>query len=294
MGAALRIAVGTKMGDNSPLFTVEPGGFLRLESGEFSTPLEGGTTRDTNSRLRVEKGGELQVWGKTWFTKSAITFMRPCTKDRYYWIRNNRRWNERRWTWGQWNRHHQQQQQRSGAQPAGAMTARKPQPPFCSPFGPKVSAEYTFWERFDISPSYLKELRYPSSMTSRMDGSVLSMGVDGTLLHATEDRQNHFRLEMKTAVEAAEAAEDLDEHERKTAVLDISADGVDPDNERLQLKTLVVADPAKAMAALMHRPAMTVGGGLTWSPDEVVDAALHRESSRMRDTLLGRTANGRV
>lgn len=111
--------------------------------------------RDTNSLLRVEKGGEFQVWGKTWFTKSTITFMRPCTKDRS-WIRNNRRRNEVRWTWGQWNRHHQQQQQRSGAQPAGATTALKPQPPFCSPFGPKVSAGYTFWERFDISPSYLK------------------------------------------------------------------------------------------------------------------------------------------
>ncbi|CAM9522590.1 unnamed protein product, partial [Ectocarpus sp. 12 AP-2014] len=130
-------------------------------------------------------------------------------------------------------------------------------------------------------------------MTSRMDGSVLSMGADGTLLHATEDRQNHFRLEMKTAVEAAEAAEDLDEHEMKTAVPDITADGVDRDNERLQLKTLVAADPAKAMAALMRRPAMTVGGGLTWSADEEFDAALHREWSRMRDKLLGRTANGR-
>ncbi|CAM9494122.1 unnamed protein product, partial [Ectocarpus sp. 12 AP-2014] len=205
-----------------PLFTVEPEGFLRLESGEFSTPPEGGTTRDTNSRLRVEKGGELQVWGKTWFTKSAITFMRPCTKDRS-WIRNNTRRNERRWTWGQRKRHHQQQQQRSGAQPAGATTARKPQPPFCSPSGPKVSAGYTFWERFDVSPSYLKvgtELRYPSSMTSRMDGSVLSMGADGTLRHATEDRKNYFRLEANTAVEAAEAAEDLDEHETKTAAPD--------------------------------------------------------------------------
>ncbi|CAN0508140.1 unnamed protein product, partial [Ectocarpus sp. 8 AP-2014] len=173
------------------------------------------------------------------------------------------------------------------------------QPPFCSPFDPKISAGYTFWGRFDISPSYLKvgeELRYPSSMTSLMDGSVLSMGADGTLLHATADRRTHFHLEMKTAVEAAEAAEaagDLEEHVRKTSVPDITADGVDPDNERLQLKTLVAADPAKAMTALMRRPRVTVGGGSTWSADEEFDATLGREWSRMRDTLLGRTANGR-
>ncbi|CAN0158458.1 unnamed protein product [Ectocarpus sp. 6 AP-2014] len=222
--------------------------------------------------------------------------MRPCTKDRS-WIRNNRRRNEVRWTWGQWNRHHQQQQQRSGAQPASATTARKKQPPFYLPFGPKVSAGHTFWERFDISPLYLKvgeELRYPSSMTSRMDGSVLSIGADGTLLHATEDRQNHFRLEIKTAVEATEAAEDFDEHETKTAVPDITADGVDPDNERLQLKTLVTADPTPAMAALMRRAAMTVGGGFTWSAEEEFDAALRKERSRMRDKVLGRPANGQV
>ncbi|CBJ26734.1 hypothetical protein Esi_0042_0104 [Ectocarpus siliculosus] len=139
-----------------------------------------------------------------------------------------------------------------------------------------------------------EELRYPPSMTSRMDGSVLSMGADGTLLHATEDRQNHFRLEMKTVVEAAEAAEDLDEHETKTAVPDITADSVDPDNERLQPKTLVAADPATAIAALMRRPAMTVGGGLTWSAEEEFDAALRKEWSRLRDKVLGRTANGQV
>ncbi|CAM9592132.1 unnamed protein product [Ectocarpus sp. 12 AP-2014] len=297
--AALRISVRQMSIENikwdtSPLLRVDSGGLLRLEIHDFSTPPEGGTMTDTNSRVRIEEGGEIQVWGEPWFTKSAITLTKPFKKEPS-WILNNMRRNHVHWQRQRWNR--QQQQTMTGDEHAGGATTVKPQPPFCSPFGPKTSAGYTFWERFDISPSYLKvgeELRYPSSMTSLMDGSVLSMGADGTLLHATADRRTHFHLEMKTAVEAAEAAEDLEEHARKTAVPDTTADGVDPDNERLQLKTLVAADPARAMAAIVRRPATTVGGGSTWSADEEFDATLRREWSRMRDTLLGRTANGRA
>ncbi|CBJ26731.1 hypothetical protein Esi_0042_0101 [Ectocarpus siliculosus] len=298
--AALRISVRQMSienikGDTSPLLRVDPGGLLRLEIHDFGTPPEGGTMTDTNSRVRIEEGGEVQVWGEPWFTKSAITLMKPFKKEPS-WILNNMRRNHAHWQRQRWNR--QQQQKMTGGQHAGGGTTGKPQPPFCSPFGPKISEGYSFWERFDISPSYLKvgeELRYPSSMTSLMDGSVLSMGADGTLLHATADRRTHFHLEMKTAVEAAEAASDLEEHARKTkSVPDITADGVDPDNKRLQLQTLVAADPAKAMAALMGRPGTTVGGGPTWAADEEFDATLRREWSRMRDTLLGRTANGQA
>lgn len=108
---------------------------------------------DTNSRVRIEEGGELQVWGEPWFTKSAITLMKPFKKEPS-WILNNMRRNHVHWQRQRWNR--QQQQKMTGGQHAGGATTVKPQPPFCSPFGPKISAGYTFWGRFDISPSYLK------------------------------------------------------------------------------------------------------------------------------------------
>ncbi|CAN0402015.1 unnamed protein product, partial [Hapterophycus canaliculatus] len=54
-----------------------------------------------------------------------------------------------------------------------------------SPFTPEASSSYTFAQRLGLSPARLKvgeELRFPSSMTDVLTGSVMSLGVDGSLL----------------------------------------------------------------------------------------------------------------
>lgn len=75
-------------------------------------------------------------------------------------------------------------------------------------------------------------------MTSAIDGSIMTLGPDGTLLLASRKRQEYFEEEMQEAAKTT------------TTTMPADYDGRDED---LNLITLLEADLAKAKPALMGR-----------------------------------------
>ncbi|CAM9196749.1 unnamed protein product, partial [Pylaiella littoralis] len=212
-------------GNAEQIFVVEPGGFLIWQANKLYPTPEDGQEEDVHSLVKVENGGTLYTEGTlARYTESSITVgMKPIPKESS-WITPHRNMNRRR------------QNVHSGH--AGSATFEQ----IASLFSPEASAEYSFSDRLALSPSYLKvgeELRFPSSMSSAIDGSIMTLGPDGTLLLASHKRQERFLKEMQEAAKSTTAT-----------TMPVDNDG---DDEELKLFTLLQADLAKAKPALAGR-----------------------------------------
>ncbi|CAN0386522.1 unnamed protein product, partial [Hapterophycus canaliculatus] len=161
-----------------------------------SSSNERGWQEDTHSLVQIEDGGVFELQGQANHDASTMTVVtHRYTKDPSWMVAHRLRQHHR---WGQERTARQNMKERGQQDSDDPSLAEKR---LHSPFTPEASSGYTFAQRLRLSPPRLKvgeELRFPSSMTDVLTGSVMSLGVDGSLLLAQAHHLDEETLEATT------------------------------------------------------------------------------------------------